>query len=192
MRAAIIAWGRARWPGVRVIHELACGERRTDLVFVCDRDIVCFEIKSSVDRLDRLAPQLKEYQRFFPEVWAALAPCWEEDGLRDIPNRMTVDGAGGTVRVHGRRLRPFRDELVCSRLLELLWVSEAQTIAQRTGVIPGTPTRQLAGKTKKMLARLLTGNQIIAEVCRELRARQLVGRGSDAPMRTVDAPMRTS
>ena len=31
---------------------------------------------------------------------------------------------------------------------------------------------------------LLTGNEIIAEVCREIRARQLVGVGSDAPVRT--------
>jgi hypothetical protein len=41
---------------------------------------------------------------------------------------------------------------------------------------------------KKLLARLLTGNEIIREVCTELRARALVGLRSDPPTRGTSAP----
>jgi hypothetical protein len=79
---------------------------------------------------------------------------------------------------------------VCSRLLELLWYSEACAIAVRTDVIPIRVHKQIRrGHVLKMLARLLTGNEIIAEVCTCLRARPqgMVGYRSDAPMRAEPA-----
>lgn len=186
MRAAIIGWARARWRGARVIHELACGERRTDLVVVAERDLVAFEIKSSVDTLARLEDQVKEFGRYFPEVWVAIAPRWMGDvSDMHLSNVMIVDVDHGTLRIPNEMIvgwRPQRDELVYSRLLELLWMEEAQRIAQRTGVIPGAPTHQMRSKTLPMLARLLTGNDILREVCAELRQRPLVGVGSDPPV----------
>jgi hypothetical protein len=179
-------WGRARWPGCRVLHELVLGERRIDLVFVLDRDLVGMEIKSSVDTLARLADQMKEYRRYLPEVWAAVALRWRDDGELDRERNIltvTSDGAVHQERPTGG-FKPERDELVCSRLLELLWRDEAAAIAVRTDVIPLRVPKQInRGKILKMLARLLTGNEVIVEVCRELRARQLVGLRSDDPLR---------
>lgn len=82
------------------------------------------------------------------------------------------------------KFRPERDEFFCSRLIELLWVDEAARIAQRTDVIPGvTLTREPTWKVKRLLARMLSGHEIVKQVCIELRARPLVGRGSDHAIR---------
>jgi hypothetical protein len=188
MRAVVSAWGRRRWPGSRIIHELALGERRVDMVFVGDRDIIGVEIKSSKDTLARLPAQMKEFGRYLPELWLAFAPKWKDaDELHDVPNAILIENGEVVAWSENRRSKPSRDELVCSRMLELLWTGEAQAVAQRTGVIPGAPSRQMAAITKKMLARLLTGNEILAEVCRCIRERPLhmVGNGSDGPVRSV-------
>lgn len=194
MTAAVTAWGRARWPGCRVVRELVLGARRVDLVFVCERDLAGMELKSGADTLARLEGQMREYGRYVPEVWLAVAPRWLEDEAVDHWGRNLVSvSAAGDVTDRRPGQKPHRDELVCSRMLELLWRSEAASIAVRAGVIPVRVPKQFGrGKILKMLSRLLTGNEIIAEVCQELRARQLVGVGSDAPLRPVDtAPPRT-
>lgn len=185
MRRAIDVWGRVRWPDSRVLHELVLGERRIDMLFVRERDIIGFEIKSSRDRLDRLEPQMKEYARFVPEVWVAVAERWAEaKEVQRCRNRIVVrPGQEVPVEIGNEWFsnRPQRDELSISRLLELLWREEAARIAQRTGVIPGiVPTREPLHKIRPMLSRLLTGNEILREVCKELRSRPLVGIGSDA------------
>jgi len=194
MCEAVIAWAKQRRPGVRALRELVLGDRRIDLVFVDERDVFGVEIKSSRDRLDRLEAQMAEYSRYLPEVWIAIAPKWQAPvekihGLR--ANRLIVeDGTARTLIKYQERIgdagrRPQRDELSIMRLLELLWQGEAARIAERTGIIPGcTRSSQMtAPKIKKMLARLLTGNEILGEVCRELRSRPLVGLRSDPPLR---------
>lgn len=185
MRECIAAWGRKRWPDARVLHELCLGERRIDMLFVRERDIIGFEIKSSRDRLDRLRAQMVEYSRYVPEVWLAVAPRWSDhDEAHRWGNRVIVDAAAGSVDADGAwppARRAHRDELSINRLLELLWREEAARIAQRTDVIPGAvPTREPLRKILPMLSRLLTGNDILREVCAELRSRPFVGIGSDA------------
>jgi hypothetical protein len=180
MRSAIAAWGHRRWPDYRCMHEVALSERRVDLVFVGIKDIVGIEIKSSRDRLDRLEDQVEEYRRWLPEVWVAVATRWQHHAaLRlDRLNLVVVDdGPRGKPAILEQRegRRPYRDELVCSRMLGLLWRDEAARIAQRTGVIPGnSPTRDPRHKILPLLARLLTGNEIMREVCAELRQRPAV------------------
>lgn len=190
LRAAAAAWGRRRLPGCRVIHELVCGERRADLVFVSEKDLIGVEIKSSRDRLDRLEEQLKEYGRYFPEVWLFIAPKWTPAAKKLSSTNIAV-GHPDRVEVlrPSKAKRPYRDELVTARMLEWLWADEAARIAIRTQVIPGPVVgrRYPAENVRKLLARLLTGNEIIREVCRELRARPLVGQMSDPPLRPGSA-----
>lgn len=197
MRAAVIAWGRTRWGDARVIQELVLGCRRVDLVFVAPADVVAIEIKSSVDTLDRLEGQLQEYGRYVPEVWIAVAARWRkaiEDKYGIAANKIVVvDGRVETIGTYRRRpgeagLTPHRDELAIMRLIDLLWKSEAARIAERTGVFPGARHTQVKTRVlRAALARMLTGNEILREVCAELRRRPLVGRGSDAPRTEVAA-----
>jgi hypothetical protein len=193
MRAAVTAWGRARWPDCRVLHELAMGERRIDLVFVAQSDLIGVEIKSGRDRLDRLDGQMKEYGRYLPEVWVAVAPRWRdhEDVIHRRGNLLVVPSTGNAfIQKPAPGERPYRDELVCSRVLELLWYDEAARIAVRTDVVPHRVPKQFRkDKLLKLLARLLTGNQILTEVCRELRERSRAGGWrSDAPLRELEVP----
>ncbi len=193
MRVAIAAWGQRRWPGYRCIHEVPLSERRIDMAFVGTKDLVGIEIKSSRDKLDRLEGQIEEYSRWLPEVWIAVAAKWENHGSLQCGrcNLIIVDDsalASGVVE-YRQGLRPYRDELVCSRMLGLLWREEAARIAQRTGVIPGTSlTKDPRHRILPMLARLLTGNEIMREVCAELRQRPAFGRQSDEPMELDDEP----
>ena len=189
IRAAVEIWGRKRYGDVRVIHELALGERRIDMVFVGRDDIVGVEIKGPRDSLSdgRLAGQLREFSFYLPEVWLAVAPQWRKHA--DVRGRRNVllpteDGIVIAGEKTDGKFRPERDEFFCSRLIELLWVEEAARIAQRTDVIPGvTLTREPTWKVKRLLARMLSGHEIVKQVCIELRARPLVGRGSDRAMR---------
>lgn len=186
MRDAVMAWGRKRWPDVRVLHELVIGTRRIDLLFVSTNDLAAVELKSGNDRLDRLEGQLREYSFYLPEIWVAVARKWAKHKELRGHNLIVVDPPDVKERRPGKK--PQRDELVCSRLLELLWQSEAMRIAQRTGVLPPVMHKRLpADHVKKLLARLLTGNEIIREVCTELRARPLVGLRSDGPTRSIAA-----
>lgn len=189
IRAAVEVWGRKRYGDVRVIHELALGERRIDMVFVGRDDIVGVEIKGPRDSLSdgRLAGQLREFNFYLPEVWLAVAPRWRKHAdLRGRRNVLlpTEDGIAIAGDKADGKFRPERDEFFCSRLIELLWVDEAARIAQRTDVIPGvTLTREPTWKVKRLLARMLSGHEIVKQVCIELRARPLVGRGSDHAIR---------
>jgi hypothetical protein len=191
LRARVAEWGRARWPGARMLHELAMGERRIDLLFVCERDLIGVEIKSSRDKLTRLDGQMKEYGRYVPEVWLAVAERWRDhdDVIGRAGNLLIVpdDGRPAFIQKPAPGRKPYRDELVCSRLLELLWYEEAARIAVRTDVIPMRVPKQFRkGKVLKLLARLLTGNEIIENVALELRARPSAGGWrSDRPTRAT-------
>lgn len=181
---AVVLWGRKRWPNARVIRELVLGERRADLVFVLQSDIIGIEIKSATDTMDRLSEQVREYGRYVPEVWIAIAPKWTKHDTmrRQIGGNIIVVDPAETPAVlqwHARKGRQARDELVCSRLIELLWHEELMRIAKRMQILTPLNVRMPKIKIASLLARLMTGNEIICEVCRELRGRALVGNGSD-------------
>lgn len=195
IREVVDAWGRARWgTDVRVLHELALGERRIDMVFVLPADLIGVEVKGPQDSIgaDRVLPQLHEFGRYLPEVWLVVAEKWEHHAIfrKHLPcnKAIAVDG-----RIEERpprdRRQATRDDLCCSRLLELLWTSETMRVARRATVPyeyalgKALPTRQV----KASLARMLTGHEIVKAVCTELRARPLTGMASDEPLNSVAA-----
>lgn len=183
MRAIITAWGRKKYGDVRVIHELQLGRRRIDMALVAESDIIGFEIKGPRDSLGdgRLDLQMAEYNFYLPEVWLAVHPKWRDHkAVIHFPNLMVIDGDNVIVRL-GRD--PHRDEMCCSRLIERLWDGEARRIAIRRGLVQEQLADKFPGaKIRKILARMLTGHEIMQDVCRELRARPLTGLGSDPPV----------
>lgn len=193
MREVVDAWGRARWGAdVRVLHELAMGDRRIDMVFVLPADLVGVEIKGPKDGFtkERIGPQIREFRFFLPEVWLVVAPKWESHPLwrssMGVNKAVVVDGQVSEQPARERR-DALRDDLCCSRLLELLWTSEAHRLARRHGVPDEyAPGRAFpVGRLKSTIARMLTGHQIVKGVCAELRARTLTGMASDEPLNQV-------
>jgi hypothetical protein len=195
MRAAIVPWFRkVRGGDCRVIHEIALGDRRIDLLFVFPADLVGFEIKGPRDTLTdgRMDAQLREYNYWLPEVWLAIHDKWVgHDAHRYVPNKITVCSAGSVVdRSAGRN--PRRDEMCCSRLLDLLWNEEVGRIGARTAICATMKriSSRDALRIKGSLARLLTGHEIMKQVCAELRSRPLTGLGSDAPLSSGEIPTK--
>lgn len=190
IRAAVIAWmAKEKGTDVRVIHELALGERRIDLLFVYPADIVGVEIKGPRDSLGdgRMSKQLREYSFWLPEVWLAVDVCWEKHAtIESFWGNLLIyrDGAATSERDKRWKHKPTRDEMCCSRLLDLLWNDEVKNIGNRTRIttVAGRISSKHAAVIKGSLARLLTGHEIMKNVCSELRSRPLTGIGSDAPM----------
>ena len=177
--AAVEAWGRQRWPGARVIHELRVGGCRIDIAFVQPDHIAGVEIKSAKDTLARLPEQIRQYTRELPEVWIAVAPKFampaHEDGLPWGVGRLVLEPDGiaeGFPCGASRHPHPAKaDEMITAPMLHLLWRQEAAGLAAHHGIT--VPPRLPLYKLVKILARRLTGDQIVSGVCRALRARPI-------------------
>lgn len=181
MRDLVEAWGRARWPDARVVHELVCSECRIDVAFVCPNDLIGVEIKSSKDTLDRLEKQLRVFGEHLPEVWLAIAPKWESDKTKPfVMNEIVVSGDDPVRIRHGGR--PHRNKLIYNDMLRLLWAEEARAIAARhqLDVSKRTPLY----KVLPIIAAKLTGEEIMRGVCAELRGRNAFWK-ADAPTREL-------
>lgn len=191
MRDLVVAWGRRRWPGARMVHELTIGECRVDVAFIDTHHVAGVEIKSSLDNLDRLSKQVDVFRRGLPEFWLALAPKWVDVIEKDYhagawsTDKIIVDGEvrepwGGTASV---------DRRVTVPLLDLLWRDELAAIARRKRLLQ-VASGITVGGLAALLARRLTGDEIVAEACAELRARS-GGRmgpafaGGDPPVKAV-------
>lgn len=184
MREAVAAWGRARWPSARVVHELVCRECRIDMAFISANHLAGIEIKSSKDKLDRLEKQLFTFTRYLPEVWLAIEPKWGEDAPYGSP-RLTVDLATNKIEVWGQWYKP--DRSITAQMLHLLWRDELAAIAGRKRI--DQSKRATIGFLLPLLARKLTGDEIVEEVCRELRGRAAFAAESDPPI-WDEAPRR--
>lgn len=198
MRDALIAWGRARWPGARVLEELAVGGCRVDLAFVQANHIAAVEIKSSRDTLDRLQRQIEDFSGAIPEIWVAIAPRWighlhdrEHPDYAGLPwsiGHVVVDaGIVSETIKYAHWEMPHSadvDEILTAPMLHLCHRVEMMAIAAGKGLThkPRAPRRDLL----RLLSRGLTGDEIVAGVCEQLRMRSR-GWPGDAPILVSEA-----
>lgn len=185
MRDAVAAWGRKRWPSARMVHELVVSDRRVDMAFIGREHLVGVEIKGPKDTLDRLDDQIATFCDHLPEVWLAVHPRWtrtvevlrgsknhvylDDDGRGRVRNWIAVDPDDAEPVKHHYMGQPTIDRTVTAPMLHLLWRDEAVAIAarMRVAIAKREPLRNIVPE----LARKLTGDEIVREVCRELRAR---------------------
>lgn len=193
--AAVEAWGRARWPGARVMHEMRVGGCRLDVAFVLSHHVIGVEIKSERDTLKRLDTQIRHYGREIPELWVAVAPRWVA-GLNDLPwrvGRVTVADGVVTEEIQSPhstcRHEAKPDEMLTAGMLHLLWRAEAGALAARHDI--KVPARMPLYQAIKVLARKLTGDQIVTGVCGALRSRP-VSFAADPPNGAITPPTRAS
>lgn len=176
MRDALIPWGRARWPGARMLEELQVGGCRVDLAFVQSGHIAAIEIKSSADTLDRLDRQIEHFTAAIPEVWVAVAPKWSSH-LSDLPWRLghliVENGIVSEKIKHPRcelRHPAHIDRTMTVPMLHLCHRAELVNIARANSV--SHTARARIRDLIELLARKLTGDQIISGCCEQLRARE--------------------
>ena len=180
IRDAAIAWGRRRWPDARVVNELVVGHAcRIDVAFISPAHLAGIEIKSSKDTLDRLETQLRVFTGHIPEVWLAFAPKWlSKISAAGVPwnvGQLLFNGGcvdeeiphGGIGHRYRRPARP--DECLTIQLLDILWRDELHAVANTHDLKPRA--KAPIAEVRKLLVRKLTGEQIIAGVCTELRGR---------------------
>lgn len=206
MRALIVPELRKRYPTARIIHELPVrySTNRIDLAAVTETEIISVEIKSSRDVMDRLEAQLRAFKPISARIIAALAPKWNEQmpsietrydsgaiGYRqqftetqEIIRRVggvdiwTVDAEAGAVTVtdgYHRIRKPW-----LAQMLDMLHVAELAEIAARRRVV--VPKRAAHLTLVHALVDMLQGREVVADVCRALRARDAFCEGTDAPI----------
>lgn len=184
IRAAAEDWGRARWPGRRVIHELGMGRGsvRADIVFVGPDALSAVEIKSAYDNADRLINQLAMFRLSAPDVWlihdvrhgrdaALMGYLLPSIGLVEA----SVQSGVATLRVT-REAEGFVPDLEC--LVSLLWVEELRTAASLLGSkVPARATHASLRKTVMEAG----ADAALRAVCHALRGRSTLWR-ADAPI----------
>lgn len=204
MRDALEGWCRARWPDARIVHELVMGRGsvRADLAVVEPDHLVAFEIKGPHDNMMRLVHQVALYRLSVPELWLVVGRDKDGDaeliryllpsigvlrvtGLPHSNYRSLVEENGSTVPIRIELIHPaelFRPDPEC--LLQLCWSAELLAIAGRTGCWQQRGSKPPAHARLVAALKALSVQEMVPEVCAELRARQAFWR-ADPP---IDRP----
>jgi hypothetical protein len=170
LRGLAVTRLRLLMPEARIVHELnvETGQCRVDLAAIAPDRLVFVEVKSRKDKLDRLPEQCRVFKPachrlavvYASEKWdvgtiyrATDYGCdvWPEDGFL----RWSL-GSG------------FHPPST-SAMLNLLWADELRDEASRAGFQPHK--RESRSPLMHRLWSGLTGTEIVAAVCRQLRGR---------------------
>lgn len=191
IREAVEAWGRPRYPGCRIIHELVVGrgEARADIVFVTETHIAAVEIKSAHDYGTRLMNQASLFRLAVPELWLVA------DHARHLKDfeliRYLIPTIGICEAVTDKtRDKPHRDKAIEIRcdaqqfvhhdwsMLQLLWVEELLFETGHAKVFQGKRANHNQLVTAMLM---LSPEERLRAVCRQLRARNFMWR-ADPPI----------
>jgi hypothetical protein len=218
MRALIVPELRKRYSSARIIHELPVrySTNRIDLAAVTSTQIVCVEIKSSKDVVDRLEAQLRAFLPVSARVIVALAPKWNVKLPEEVET--TGDGVDRTI-TNIRQPRTCAQDVI-NRVrdggsLETWTVdAEAGSIdvterayrdnrpwhAKMLDMLHVAELVEIAGRhgcwqgkrpvhldLVEACNELMTGREIAAAVCGALRVRDAFSGGTDAPLSRVAA-----
>lgn len=197
IRVAVEEWGRAKWPGARVVHELVMdrGNVRADMAFVGTDHFVSVEIKGMFDVSHRLIHQVAMFRVASPEIWVVADEKFDDDvdligHLLPSVARAAVRRDGEPVGRHGfdRAVtgieeigQPGEFAPIPRAMLALLWAEELyeETLRHRL-IMKRTSKRPAHRKLIDLMLRLEPAEQVAA-VCRQLRARNAFWR-ADPPI----------
>ncbi len=128
---------------VRIIEEKTMGKSRADVVMVTENGPVGVEIKSDADTYERLARQVKDYNKFFEFNIAAVGTKHAAHVAEHIPDWwgiITMEEAGNDVDCYLFRkpkLNPKAEkkpDFCLEKQLSFLWRSELLHIQQQIGM----------------------------------------------------------
>ncbi len=179
MRRTLMDWARPRWPNARIVHELVVGENRVDMALISPDRIIGIEIKSSKDVLDRADAQVKTFVSHLQTVIVAVAPKHRHPKHGWLPNWSGADTVECGEKVEAKHCAFKENRLITTPMLHLLWADEARNVAARLRIShsKSAPLYSIVPE----IARKATGDEIVREVCRELRARDAFPKAKDHP-----------
>ena len=181
LRGIVETWGREKWPGARMVHQLPIGKHRIHMAFIGATSIAGVIVKPPKAVIHDVPARAEEALVLLPELWL-VADAHHEKKFTD--NRGFLPANCGLAIVEGDGFkRPTTTsngewETFASRdwmrlfvpMLGLLAFQELREVAHRRGVRVGALDISFDIVTR--LGRALTGDQIRDEVCRALRARE--------------------
>ncbi len=201
LRNAVEQFLRQRHPEARICHEMVMGERqvRADVVAVSPRHIAAVEVKGDGDNVTRLLHQVGMYQLCVPEVWIISVKPSHVEASKLInylmPSVGVLTGTGLADYWNGTRHVNAMDEPCELQVLheavpraphpemvgQMLWAQELANVVLRTRVMSFAPSR-IPARAKMVAAALekLSPEQLLAEACTELRAREALWRADKA------------
>lgn len=161
---------------LRIFEEFCIGKTRTDAFLITENELIGIEFKSDRDNLDRLARQVKDYNRFcdrnylvigqhfmekqdtlneiLPEFWGIYSVTINEDGVKTL-----------------RLIREASSNPKCriKNQLKILWRNELIHLVKdnRLGGVTAYNKRQLSEKLYKNIER----DKLKQLICNELLER---------------------
>lgn len=172
LRSLAVARLRHLLPDARIVHELnvEVGRCRVDLAAIAPTQLVFVEIKSRKDKLDRLAEQV----RVFSPACTRFAICyaserWSYEAVTKAAGYDESRDLWPEDRPEWWTLREGFKPPNASVMLNLLWREELYWEAVRANLQPHK--RESRSPLMHRLWRALTGAEVVAAVCRQLRGR---------------------
>ena len=112
---------------VRFFEELSMGKSRADIVLVTADALIGVEIKSDADTYERLARQVKDYDRFFDLNYVVVGTSHALHVQEHVPEHwgiITVERAAGRLDLYELRRPSPHKKVRLTNQLELLWRRE--------------------------------------------------------------------
>lgn len=112
---------------VRFFEELTMGKSRADIVLVTQDALIGAEIKSDADSYDRLARQVKDYDRFFDLNYVVVGSSHALHVEEHVPAHwgiISVERAGAHLDLYELRAPAPHKKVRLTNQLELLWRRE--------------------------------------------------------------------
>ena len=137
---------------VRFIEEKTMGRSRADVLMVTDDALCGIEIKSDADTYQRLASQVKDYDRFCDRNYVAVGSSHAMHIEEHVPPHwgiITVELIKGRVDFYRMREATPNPKTVLKQKLSLLWKAELAHIQKQNGLPKYT------NKSKKFISEKL-------------------------------------
>ena len=158
----------------RILEEFPMGDSRADILLVTRTKLIGLEIKSDRDSFERLARQIRDYEKFFDTNYLVTGTYHVEEALRTVPKHWGIyevyESSDGTYRMEcvrgaGAALKDNTEEK-----LYLLWRNELMRIIKEYRLATGNLQRK-----DKMIGKIMRGLSqpvIQSEICGALLTRE--------------------
>lgn len=122
---------------VRFFEELTMGKSRADIVMVTEEGLYGVEIKSDADTYQRLARQVKDYDRFFDYNIVVVGTTHAEHIREHVPEYwgvITVELVDGALDLYELRKPALSPKAKLINQMHFLWKSEMRHIQDKEGL----------------------------------------------------------
>ena len=137
---------------VRFFDELTMGKSRADIVMVTEAELIGVEIKSDADTYDRLARQVRDYDRFFDKNYVVVGSSHAHHIREHVPDHwgvISVESVSGTLDFYPIREAEISPKVRFTNQMSLLWRREMAVLQEENSLY------KYPGKSKAFVKKYL-------------------------------------